>query len=89
MSISTMIFIGLIVLVVAVLPMWNYSKMWGRGYTPSVFVGLMLAAHGVLAAPDAAPAPAPNALTDPIMQLLGERGLLRPCLLYTSPSPRD
>jgi len=40
--------------------------------------GLMLAAHGVLAAPDAAPAPAPNALTDPIMQLLGERGLLRP-----------
>ena len=43
---------------------------------------LAVAGHGVQAAPDAAPAaaaaPAPNALTDPIMQLLGERGLLRP-----------
>ena len=45
MSISTMIFIGLIALVVAVLPMWNYSKMWGRGYTPTIFVGLVLVAH--------------------------------------------
>ncbi len=45
MSISTMIFIGLIALFLAVLPMWKYSKMWGRGYTPTIFVGLVLVAH--------------------------------------------
>ena len=45
-----------------------------------VATGLAMAVHGVQAAPDgaAAAAPAGNALTDPIMNLLGERGLLRP-----------
>lgn len=45
MSASTIIFIVLIFLIVASLPMWKHSKMWGGGYTPSIFVGLMLAAH--------------------------------------------
>jgi cell wall-associated NlpC family hydrolase len=47
-----------------------------------VATGLAMAVHGVQAAPDgaatAAAAPAGHALTDPIMNLLGERGLLRP-----------
>ena len=45
-------------------------------------IGLALGGVGVQAAPEAAPAtpaaPAANGLTDPIMNLLGERGLLRP-----------
>ena len=45
MSSSTLIFIVLLVLIVATLPLWKYSKMWGSGYTPSVFLGIILAAH--------------------------------------------
>jgi hypothetical protein len=42
-SISTMILIALLVLLVAALPIWKHSKVWG--YTPSVWLVLMLAAH--------------------------------------------
>lgn len=45
MGISTIIFIALLVLIFASLPMWKHSKMWGRGYTPSIFLGFILAAH--------------------------------------------
>ncbi|GCL63402.1 C40 family peptidase [Pseudaquabacterium pictum] len=45
-------------------------------------IGVALGGVGVQAAPETAPAtaaaPAANGLTDPIMNLLGERGLLRP-----------
>ena len=42
-KISTMILVALLVLLVAALPIWKHSKVWG--YTPSVWLGLMLAAH--------------------------------------------
>lgn len=45
MSTSTLIFVVLIFLGVAALPVWKYSKVWGGGYTPSIFVSVMLAAH--------------------------------------------
>lgn len=45
MGISTIIFIAIIALIIATLPMWNYSKMWGRSYTPGIFLGFILAAH--------------------------------------------
>lgn len=40
---STMILIALLVLLAAALPIWKHSKVWG--YTPSVWLGLMIAAH--------------------------------------------
>jgi hypothetical protein len=42
---SAIIFTVLLVLVVAVLPMWKYSKMWGGGYKMSIIVGLVIVAH--------------------------------------------
>ena len=45
MSISAIIFIALGVLIVASLPVWKHSRMWGGGYTPTVFIGAMMAAH--------------------------------------------
>jgi Protein of unknown function (DUF3309) len=45
MGSSTAIFVALILGAIAFLPNWKYSKMWGGGYTPSVFISLMLAAH--------------------------------------------
>ncbi len=45
MSASEIITIVLVFLIIAMMPGWKYSKTWGRGYTPSVFLGLMLLAH--------------------------------------------
>ena len=45
MSASTIIFVALIALIIASLPIWKHSKMWGQGYTPSIFLGFVLAAH--------------------------------------------
>ena len=45
MSPSVLIYIVLFALIVATLPNWKYAKLWGRGYTPGVFLGLMMAAH--------------------------------------------
>ena len=45
MSTTMMISLVLIFLMIAALPTWKYTRMWGGGYTPSVFVSLMLAAH--------------------------------------------
>ncbi|MBL8520415.1 MAG: DUF3309 domain-containing protein [Betaproteobacteria bacterium] len=45
MSASTAIFVALFTLAIAVLPTWKYSKVWGGGYTPSIFCSMMLAAH--------------------------------------------
>ena len=45
MAESSVIFLVLLVLVVALLPMWKYSRMWGGGYTMSMIVCLVLAAH--------------------------------------------
>ena len=42
-KISTMILVGLLILLVAALPIWKHSKVWG--YTPSVWLVLVLAAH--------------------------------------------
>ena len=43
MKTATIILIALIVLLAAALPIWKHSKVWG--YTPSIWVGLMLGAH--------------------------------------------
>ena len=43
MSVSTIIFVVLIVLLLAAIPIWKHSKVWG--YTPSIWIVLMLAAH--------------------------------------------
>lgn len=45
MSLSVMIYIVLFALIVATLPGWKHAKLWGRGYTPGVFLGLIVAAH--------------------------------------------
>jgi hypothetical protein len=45
MDASNIIFTVLIVLAIAVLPMWKYSRSWGGGYKMSFFVGMVLAAH--------------------------------------------
>ncbi|MBL8513277.1 MAG: DUF3309 family protein [Betaproteobacteria bacterium] len=45
MSASTAIFAALIIAAIAVLPTWKYSRLWGGGYTPSIFCSLMLCAH--------------------------------------------
>ena len=42
---SAIIFTVLLVLIVAVLPMWKYSKLWGGGYKMSIIVGLVIVAH--------------------------------------------
>jgi hypothetical protein len=42
---SSIIFIVLVVLIIAALPAWKYSKNWGGGYAPSIFISAMLAAH--------------------------------------------
>jgi hypothetical protein len=44
-SSSVLIFVVLAVLAVAFLPNWKYSRTWGGGYTPSIFIGLMMVAH--------------------------------------------
>ena len=41
--ISTIITVVLIGILIAALPMWKYSKPFG--YTPTIWVGVMLAAH--------------------------------------------
>jgi len=46
MEVSNIIFLVLILLIVAVLPMWKYTKAWGGGYKMSIIVGMVLAAHG-------------------------------------------
>jgi hypothetical protein len=38
-----MILLALVVLLIAALPIWKWSKVWG--YTPSIWVVLMLGAH--------------------------------------------
>jgi fucose permease len=40
---STIITVALIAILIAALPMWKYSKPFG--YTPTIWVGVMLAAH--------------------------------------------
>lgn len=40
---ATIITVVLIVILVAALPMWKYSKPFG--YTPTIWVGVILAAH--------------------------------------------
>jgi len=40
---STLITVVLIVILIAALPMWKYSKPFG--YTPTIWVGVILAAH--------------------------------------------
>ena len=45
MSSSVLITVVLIVLLIAAQPFWKYSRMWGGGYTPVIFVGAILAAH--------------------------------------------
>ena len=40
---STIITVVLIVFLIAALPMWKYSKPFG--YTPTIWVGVILAAH--------------------------------------------
>jgi len=45
MSTSNIIFLVLIFLIIAVLPMWKYSRAWGGGYRMSTIVGMVLAAH--------------------------------------------
>lgn len=48
---STIITVVLISILIAALPMWKYSKPFG--YTPTIWVGVMLAAHfySILSAP--------------------------------------
>jgi hypothetical protein len=45
MGASNILFIVLLVLIVAVLPLWKYSRIWGGGYKMSLIVGMVLAAH--------------------------------------------
>ena len=45
MGASNLIFLVLLVLIVAVLPMLKYSRSWGGGYKMSIIVGMVLAAH--------------------------------------------
>jgi uncharacterized membrane protein (DUF485 family) len=45
MSTSVLIYIVLFALIVATLPNWKYAKLWGRSYTPGIFLGLIVAAH--------------------------------------------
>ena len=40
---STIITVVLITVLIAALPMWKYSKPFG--YTPTIRIGVMLAAH--------------------------------------------
>lgn len=40
---STIITVVLIVILIAALPIWKYSKPFG--YTPTIWVSVMLAAH--------------------------------------------
>ena len=42
-TIATMIVLALVLLLIAALPIWKWSKVWG--YTPSIWVVLMLGAH--------------------------------------------
>ena len=48
---STVITVVLIVIMIAALPMWKFSKPFG--YTPTIWVGVMLVAHfySILSAP--------------------------------------
>lgn len=41
--VSTVITVVLIVILIAALPLWKYSKAFG--YTPTIWVGAILAAH--------------------------------------------
>jgi len=45
MSVSVLIYIVLFALILATLPNWKYAGLWGRGYTPGIFLGLIVAAH--------------------------------------------
>jgi hypothetical protein len=42
MSASVLIYIALFVLIVATLPAWKYARLWGGGYTPGIFLGLVM-----------------------------------------------
>jgi len=45
MSITMIISLVLVILLIASLPIWKFSSMWGGGYTPTIFVAFMLGAH--------------------------------------------
>ncbi len=45
MSSSAIVSITLVILFLAALPVWKYSRIWGGGYTPCTFLGFMMAAH--------------------------------------------
>jgi len=45
MGTSSLITLALIVLMVLSLPTWKYTKLWGGTYTPTGFLGFILAAH--------------------------------------------
>ena len=42
MSLSTILIIFLILMLIGALPNWGYSRGWGYGYAPSVFLGAVL-----------------------------------------------
>ena len=45
MGSSALIFVVLVLLIVAMLPAWKHSYLWGGGYAPSIFIAVILAAH--------------------------------------------
>jgi len=46
MSTSNIIFLVLLALIVAALPNWKHSRIWGGGCRMSFIAGLVLAIHG-------------------------------------------
>ena len=44
-TISNIILIVLVLLIIASLPIWKYTRHWGGGYKLSAVAGLILAAH--------------------------------------------
>lgn len=45
MSTTMIITLALVFVLILSLPIWKFSRMWGGGYTPTIFVCFMLGAH--------------------------------------------